>query len=345
MSRAPLSLEQIVTHLGGEIRGDASVRISQVATLEAAQPDQISFLSNPRYQGQLARTRAGAVILSPRIAERYDRTCIVAPDPYVYFARLAQLFNPPAEAPPGVHSSAVVDCDVPASASIGPLVYIGHDARIGENVVIAAGCVIGSGVEIGEGSRLHANVTIYPGCVIGRRAILHSGAVIGADGFGFAREADASWVKIPQIGRVVLGDDVEVGANTTIDRGALDDTVVENDVKLDNLVQIAHNCRIGEHSAIAGCAGIAGSTQIGKRCMIGGAAMITGHISIADDVIVSGTSFMPKSVSEPGVYTSAVHPQKHAEWLKNFSHLRHLDALSEKIRALEKRLAELEGDR
>lgn len=345
MSRAPLSLEQIVAQLGGEVRGDASVRVSQVATLEAAQSDQISFLSNPRYQGQLVATRAGAVILSRRIAERYDRTCIVAQDPYVYFARLAQLFNPPAEAPLGVHPSAVVECDVPASASIGPLVYIGRDARIGEDVVIAAGCVIGAGVEIGEGSRLHANVTVYPGCVIGRRAILHSGAVIGADGFGFAREADATWVKIPQIGRVVLGDDVEVGANTTIDRGALGDTIVENDVKLDNLVQIAHNCRIGEHSAIAGCAGIAGSTQIGKRCMIGGAAMITGHISIADDVIVSGTSFMPKSVSEPGVYTSAVHPQKHAEWLKNFSHLRHLDALSEKIRALEKRLADLEGDR
>lgn len=345
MSRAPLSLEQIVAQLGGEVRGDASVRVSQVATLEAAQSDQISFLSNPRYQGQLVATRAGAVILSRRIAERYDRTCIVAQDPYVYFARLAQLFNPPAEAPSGVHPSAVVECDVPASASIGPLVYIGRDARIGEDVVIAAGCVIGAGVEIGEGSRLHANVTVYPGCVIGRRAILHSGAVIGADGFGFAREADATWVKIPQIGRVVLGDDVEVGANTTIDRGALGDTIVENDVKLDNLVQIAHNCRIGEHSAIAGCAGIAGSTQIGKRCMIGGAAMITGHISIADDVIVSGTSFMPKSVSEPGVYTSAVHPQKHAEWLKNFSHLRHLDALSEKIRALEKRLADLEGDR
>lgn len=341
-SRTALSLAEIVERLGGEVRGDAAVRVDQVATLESATASQISFLANPRYASQLATTGAGAVILPPKAADRFGRARILADNPYSYFARLAQLFNPPEQAPAGIHPTAVVECEVPASASIGPLAWIGRDACVGEEVVIGAGCRIGAGVRVGDGSRLHAGVTIYAGCVVGKRAILHSGCVIGADGFGFARERDASWVKIPQIGRVVLGDDVEIGANTTIDRGALDDTVIEDDVKIDNLVQIAHNCRIGAHTVIAGCAGIAGSTQIGKRCMIGGAAMINGHITIGDDVTVSGTTFMAKSVSEPGVYTSAVHSLKHEDWLKNYSHLRHLDAQDEKIRALEKRLAELE---
>jgi len=341
-SRTALSLAEIVERLGGEVRGDAAVRVDQVATLESATASQISFLANPRYASQLATTSAGAVILSPKAADRFGRARILADNPYSYFARLAQLFNPPEQPPAGIHPTAAVECEVPASASVGPLAWIGRDAQIGECVVIGPGCRVGTGAQIGDGSRLHAGVTIYAGCVVGKRAILHSGCVIGADGFGFARERDASWVKIPQIGRVVLGDDVEIGANTTIDRGALDDTVIEDDVKIDNLVQIAHNCRIGAHTVIAGCAGIAGSTQIGKRCMIGGAAMINGHITIGDDVTVSGTTFMAKSVSEPGVYTSAVHSLKHEDWLKNYSHLRHLDAQDEKIRALEKRLAELE---
>lgn len=337
-----LTLAEIVERLGGEVRGDGAIRVAQVGTLEQAGPRQISFLANPRYATQLSSTRAGAVILSPKAADRHVGPRILADNPYSYFARVAQLFNPPAAARPGVHPTAVVECELPKSASVGALAWVGMDVCLGEEVVIGPGCMISAGVAIGERSRLHANVTIYAGCVIGRRAILHSGCVIGADGFGFARERDGSWVKIPQIGRVMLGDDVEIGANTTIDRGALDDTVVEDDVKVDNLVQIAHNCRIGAHTVIAGCTGIAGSAQIGRRCMIGGAAMINGHITIADDVTVSGTTFMPRSVSEPGVYTSAVHSLKHDDWLKNFSHLRHLDAQDEKIRALEKRLAELE---
>lgn len=337
-----LSLGEIVERLGGELRGDARVRVAQVGTLEQAGPQQISFLANPRYAAQLSSTRAGAVILSPKAADRYHGARILADNPYSYFARVAQLFNPRAVPAPGIHPTAVVNCDIPASVSVGALAWVGEDALIGEDVVIGPGSMVGAGAAIGEGSYLHASVTICAGCVVGKRAILHSGCVIGADGFGFAREHDASWVKIPQIGRVVLGDDVEIGANTTIDRGALDDTVIEDDVKIDNLVQIAHNCRIGAHTVIAGCAGIAGSTQIGKRCMIGGAAMINGHITIADDVTVSGTTFMPRSVGEAGVYTSAVHSLKHEDWLKNFSHLRHLDAQDEKIRALEKRMAELE---
>lgn len=338
-----LSLAEIVDRLGGEVRGDAAVRVVQVGTLDQAGPQQISFLANPRYASQLSGTRAGAVILSPKTADRFSGPRILADNPYSYFARVAQLFNPPAPARRGVHPTAVVECELPQSASVGALAWVGPDACIGEDVVIGPGCMIGAGVAVGEGSRLHANVTIYAGCVLGKRAILHSGCVIGADGFGFARERDASWVKIPQIGRVVLGDDVEIGANTAIDRGALDDTLIEDDVKIDNLVQIAHNCRVGAHTVIAGCAGIAGSTHIGKRCMVGGAAMINGHITIADDVTVSGTTFMPRSVSEAGVYTSAVHSLKHEDWLKNFSHLRHLDAQDEKIRALERRLAELEN--
>jgi UDP-3-O-[3-hydroxymyristoyl] glucosamine N-acyltransferase len=339
-----LRLDQIAASLGGEVRGDAARRVTQVATLEAAGPEQIAFLANPKYRGLLETTRAGAVILAPKAAERYARECIVTPDPYAYYAQVAQLLNPEQARPGGIHPSATVDSALPESVSVGPGACVGVEVIVGEGAVIGARCVIGDRVRIGAGTRLHPNVTIYPDCRIGARVVIHSGAVIGSDGFGFARRRDGSWIKIPQIGRVLVGDDVEIGANTTIDRGALDDTVIENDVKLDNQIQIAHNCRIGEHSAIAGCAGIAGSTRIGKRCLIGGAAMITGHITIADDVVVSGATFVPRSITQPGVYTGAVPNMKHEEWLRNFSHLRHLQSLADRIRALEARLEEGEPD-
>jgi len=212
---------------------------------------------------------------------------------------------------------------------------------VGEGARIASGCIIGRDVKIGAGARLHANVTVYDGCVIGERAILHSGAVIGSDGFGFAREDEGRWSKIPQIGRVIIGDDVEIGANTSIDRGAIDDTVIEDGVKLDNQIQIAHNCRIGAHTAIAGCVGIAGSTRIGRRCMIGGAAMIIGHLDICDDVVISAATFVTKSIATPGEY-AGIPFEPRREWLKTAARLRQLDSMAAKIHDLEARLAGLE---
>jgi UDP-3-O-[3-hydroxymyristoyl] glucosamine N-acyltransferase len=245
---------------------------------------------------------------------------------------------------PGVHPSAAVhpSAHVAPSACIGPLAVIGAHAVIGESTSIAGGSNIGEHVHIGRTCLLYANVTIYHDCVIGDRVILHAGAVIGADGFGIAMEA-GRWHKIPQIGRVCIGDDVEVGANTTIDRGALDDTVIEEGVKLDNQIQIGHNCRIGAHTAIAGCAGIAGSTRIGRYCRIGGSAMIGGHLEIADHVEFGGATAVPKSILKPGTYTAVYPMSTHQDWLKNAAHIRHLDALAARVRDLERRLADLEG--
>ncbi len=338
------TVEEIVARLGGELRGDGSVRVEQVSSLEQAGPQHITFLANPRLAPLLASTRAGAVVVSAKAADACAGTRIVAADPYLYFARVSRLLNPPAAVVAGVHPTAVVEGQLGEGASVGAQAVVAAGARIGEGVVIGAGCLVGERVVIGAGSVLHAGVTVYADCVIGARAIVHSGAVIGADGFGFARERDGSWVKIPQIGRVVIGDDVEIGANTTIDRGALEDTVIADGVKLDNQIQVAHNCRIGRHTAIAGCAGIAGSTVIGERCMIGGAAMIIGHARIADDVVVSGASFVPKSVPRPGAYTNTMPLLRHDEWLKNLAHIRRLDEMATRIAALERKVAKPEEE-
>lgn len=317
------TLAEIVARFGGELRGDGGRVVSGLAPLETAGADQLGFLANPKYRSQLATTRAGAVILAPAMAQHCPRDAIVTPQPYLYFARVSQWLAPAPPAP-GVHPSAVVESPLPANVSIG------------------AHCWIGADVEIGTGSVLYPGVMIYPGCRIGRRALIHSGAVIGADGFGFARAETGEWVKIAQTGRVVIGDDVEIGANTTIDRGALEDTVIGDGVKLDNQIQIAHNVKIGAHTAIAGCVGIAGSAQIGAHCTIGGAAVILGHLTLADGVNVSAGTLVGKSVSVPGNYTGTVPFMAHDDWQKNFARLRHLDAMADKIRSLEKRLAELE---
>jgi UDP-3-O-[3-hydroxymyristoyl] glucosamine N-acyltransferase len=235
-----------------------------------------------------------------------------------------------------------VEGEVAATASIGPNVWVGPAARIGDGVVIAANCSIGDGVQIGAGSRLAANVAIYSGCRLGARCLVHSGAVIGSDGFGFAREATGVWVKIPQAGRVLIGDDVEIGAGTTIDRGALGDTVIADGVKLDNQIQVGHNVQIGAHTAMAGCVGIAGSAVIGARCTVGGGAVILGHLHIADDVNVSAGTLVTKSIANAGTYSGAVPFLEHGDWLRNFSRLRHLDVMADRIRALEQRLAALE---
>lgn len=338
-------LAEIVEIFGGNLIGDGTRLIHQVATLDLAGPDEISFLANPKYREKLSGTRAGAVILAPELAAACATACIACANPYLYFARVSQLLNPAASADAGIHPSASVECELPASVSVAAGVCIGPQARIGERVTIGPGCVIGAGVELGDDSLLHANVTIYGGCRIGARAIIHSGAIIGADGFGFARDSDGekrgSWAKIPQIGRVLIGNDVEIGANTTIDRGALDDTVIGNGVKFDNQIQVGHNVRIGDHCALAGCVGIAGSATLGRRCTLGGGAIILGHLRIADDVNISAGTLVAKSIPKAGSYTGTVPFMEHTEWRNNFARLRQLDTMADKIRALEAQVAAL----
>ena len=339
--RQTLRLDDIVARLGGTLEGDGSVLISQVGTLASAGEGEIAFLANPKYRQQLKTTQASAVIVPPQAAGETALPRIVHPNSYAYYARVVALLNPPRVRPRGVHPSAVVHSPVPASASIGENVVIGERVSIGENVVLYPGCVIGDEVVIGDDSLLHPNVVIYRNCVLGNRVLIQAGAVIGGDGFGFAKEGPA-WVKIPQIGRVVLGDDVEVGANTSIDRGALDDTVIGNGVKLDNQIQIAHNVTIGEHSAMAGCVGIAGSTRIGARCTVGGAGMIVGHLDLADDVHVSAGTMVTKSLRKPGQYTSIYPLEAHEDWLHNAAQLKRLSAMADRVAELEKKIEKLE---
>jgi UDP-3-O-[3-hydroxymyristoyl] glucosamine N-acyltransferase len=333
-----LQLDEIVARLGGVLQGDGSLLVSQVGSLLSAGAGQIAFIASAKYREQLQRTQAAAVIVPPQFADDTLLPRIVHPNPYAYYARVVALLNPAAQGRPGVHPGAVVHSPLPASVSVGENAVVGEDVRIGENVTLYPGCVLGDGVRVGDDSVLYANVVVYDHCVIGRRAIIHAGAVIGADGFGFARDGER-WIKIPQIGRVLIGDDVEVGANTTIDRGALDDTVIGNGVKLDNLIQIAHNVRIGEHTAMAACTGVAGSTHIGRRCMIGGSVNIMGHSEIADDVIVSAVTFVSKSITDAGVYTGSLPSMEHREWSRNFARIRQLDSMADRLRSLERQLA------
>ena len=335
-SRKSFSLAELAGRFGGTVLGDSGVRICQVAPLDTAGPQELSFLANPKYQKLLATTRASAVLLAEDFAAAERLPRIICKNPYASYARIAALINPEERPSPGVHAAAVVDpqAHIPDSASVGPGAVIEQGAELGEYVVIGANCFVGRNARIGPHTRLHSNVNVYHDCRIGERVILHSGVVIGADGFGMAMDS-GHWLKIPQIGSVVIGDDVEVGANTTIDRGALDDTVIEEGVKLDNQIQIGHNCHIGAHTAIAGCTGIAGSTRIGKHCMLGGNAMISGHLTIADHVVISGGTLVAKSITQPGTYTAVFPMQPHAEWLKNAAMVRHLHELMEKVRNLE----------
>lgn len=334
-------LDEIVAHLGGALEGDGSIVVSQVATLASAQAGQIAFLANPKYRQQLQSTSASAVIVPPKFAGDTTLPRIVHPNSYAYYARVVQLLNPAEARPRGVHPSAVVHSVVPPSVSVGENVVLGKDVALGENVTLYPGCVVGDGVSIGDDSVLYPNVVIYRACKIGKRAVVQAGAVIGSDGFGFAKEGD-SWVKIPQIGRVVIGDDVEIGANTSIDRGALDDTIIGDGVKLDNQIQIAHNVVIGQHTAMAGCVGVAGSTRIGQRCTIGGAGMIVGHLDLADDVHVSAGTMVTKSLRQPGQYTSIFPLESHAEWLQNAAQIKRLAKLAERVSELEEKLELME---
>jgi UDP-3-O-[3-hydroxymyristoyl] glucosamine N-acyltransferase len=302
----PFTLQQIAQRLGGRVVGESGILIRQVGSLERATREQITFLSSSKLKAKLAETRASAVILAPGNEKLTGLPRIVADNPYAYFARVSQLFNP-VITQSGIHPSAV----------------IAPSAKLGRNVSLGAGCVVGENVVIGDDSCLYPRVVLYPGCTIGARVVIHAGAVIGADGFGLAPE-NGRWVKIPQIGGVRIGDDVEIGANTTIDRGALDDTVIEEGVKLDNQVQVGHNVRIGAHSAVAGCVGIAGSARIGRHVTIGGAAMIHGHIEIADHVHVSAGTLISRSLTKPGTYTGIYPFDEHDAWKRNAARLRRL---------------------
>jgi UDP-3-O-[3-hydroxymyristoyl] glucosamine N-acyltransferase len=344
MSRAQAGpgfrLDELARQLAVEHVGDGGVVVRQVASLGSAGPGDIAFVVDGKRRAELGRTAASAVIVPPAERDATALPRLVAANPYACYARVAALLNPPEVFAPGAHPTAVVhpSARVAASASVGPHAVVGADAELGEDVVVMAGTSVGARVRIGAGSRLHPRVVVYPGCTLGARVVVHSGAVIGADGFGMADDG-GRWIKIPQIGSVVIGDDVEIGACTTIDRGSLDDTVIEDGAKLDNQIQIGHNCRIGAHTAIAGCAGLAGSVRVGRHCRIGGAAMISGHIDIADGVTISGGTVISGSIDQPGVYTGVFPARPHREWTRNAAQVGHLRELVRRVRDLEHRQA------
>lgn len=338
------TLAEIVARFGGRVLGDAQLEITQVATLELADSSQISFLTNSRYRAQLADTKAGALILGEADAQATALPRIISANPYAYLAKVSALLNPLPAIVPGVHPSAVIGAGalIDPTASVAAMAVVGAGAIVGAHSVIGEGSFIGDNVVVGRHVRLYPRVVIYHDCVIGDNLIAHSGVVIGADGFGIAMD-EGRWIKIPQIGRVVIGNDVEIGANTTIDRGALDDTVIEEGVKLDNQIQIAHNVRVGAHTAIAGCVGIAGSTTIGKYCQIGGSAGILGHLKIADNVVIASFTLIGKSISEAGSYAAIFPFGKTEDWRKNAVHLRHLDEMAKRIKILEQKLLKQES--
>ncbi|MES2148862.1 MAG: UDP-3-O-(3-hydroxymyristoyl)glucosamine N-acyltransferase [Pseudomonadota bacterium] len=341
-------LGELVERFGGQLVGDPNLEVSGIAPLADAGVSHISFLSNGKLRAQAALSGAAALILNAAddaiVGPQFAGARIVSPNPYAYFARAAQYFASLDEIVPaaGVHPSACVA----ASARVDPSAHVGSHATIEDGAVvhaqavIGAGCFVGRDAVIGARTVLLANVTLHARCQIGQRGIVHSGAVIGTDGFGFASEGGV-YIKIPQTGRVIIGDDVDIGANTTIDRGALADTVIEDGVKLDNQIQIGHNCRIGAHTAMAGCVGVAGSATIGKYCTFGGAAMVLGHLTIADHVHISSGSMVSRSIHEAGQYTGFYPLAKNAEWEKSAAIVRNLATMRDKIRALEKTIKTL----
>ena len=338
------SLSAIAQSLGGYVLGDETVSISRVASLANAKSGDICFINDAKYQKALVSCEASAFVLKERDADLTTLPRIIVDNPYAYFAKLSAFLNPPATVKLGVALSAVIDATatIPASCSVGPMAVIGENVVLGEHVVIGAGCVIENNVTIADNTRLEPQVVIKHDCEIGPNCHLFSGAVIGSDGFGYAEESGV-WLKIPQVGRVVIHANVDVGANTTIDRGALDDTIIEEGVKLDNLIQIGHNCIIGAHTVIAGATGIAGSAKIGRHCKIGGAAMILGHLTIADHVTISPGSMITRSLTKADTYTALMPFQTHKAWLNTAAKIRHLDSLSAQIKNLEKELALLKS--
>jgi len=340
MAIRAISLGEIAQQFGlvlqcAHDRPTTDAMISGVASLATAGADQIAFLANPRYRNDLAASRAGAVLLRAADAVDCPVPCLIATDPYASFVRIAKLFEPQRKIAASVHPSAVIDPSavMDSTASIGPFVSIGARSRVAAGVRIGPGCVIGEDCMIGEDCELVARVTLVVRVRLGRRVLIHPGAVLGSDGFGLTME-DGHWQKVPQFGGVVIGDDCEIGANTSIDRGALDDTVLEEDVRLDNQIQIAHNVHIGAHTAMAGCVGVAGSAKIGRYCLIGGAAGIGGHLEICDHVTVTAMSMVLNSIDTPGEYSSGITLQDHRTWRRNVARFKHLDELARKLNKL-----------
>lgn len=332
-----VTLGELADRFGLELRGAGDIVINGVATLANAKPGQLGFLANPRYNAQLSTTQASAVVIVAANADACPVACLVANDPYRAFAKVAAVFAPSDDAPAGIHASAVVDpsADVADSASVGPFCVIEANARVEAGARLGPHCQVGAGSVVGARSRLVARVTLLAGVSVGQRVLIHPGAVLGADGFGLAKDGE-QWIKVPQLGGVRIGDDCEIGANTTIDRGALDDTVLENDVRLDNQIQIAHNVHVGAHTAMAGCVAVAGSTRIGSHCLIGGGAGILGHLQIADRVTVTARALVTHSIGESGEYSSGTPLQPSREWRRNAVRFGQLDELARRLRRLEK---------
>lgn len=337
---AAYSLAELAERLDCRLIGRDEVRVSGVCPLSPGRPGCVGFLAAAAYRRLLANTQAAAVILKPEDAPLCPVPALVTDRPHLAFAELAALLHPPEAAQPGCHPTAVIDASasIHPQAEIGPYCVVEAGAVIGAGVVLGPQCVVRRGVRIGDGTRLTARVYIGPEVCIGLRCVLHPGTVIGADGFGFAQDG-ARWIKVPQLGTVRIGDDVEIGANTTVDRGALEDTVIEDGVKLDNQIQIGHNVKIGRHTAIAACAGISGSTVIGERCMIAGGVGMSGHLQIADGVVVTGMTMVTHSLRAAGVYSSGIPADTNRRWQRNAARFRHLDELADRVRRLERSAA------
>ncbi len=338
------SLKEIADVLGGVISGDAETRITGVANIATAAQGDITFLVNEKFASHLAGTRASAVILKAESAEACPVNAIVVDDPYLAYAKAAAFLSRQKTLPSGIHSSAIVSesANIDVSAWLGPNVVIEDNVTIAAGVQLEANVFVGESSSIGKNTRVKANVSIYYGTTIGERCLFHCGAVIGSDGFGLANDK-GTWFKIPQLGNVIIGSDVEIGANSAIDRGAIDDTVLHDGVKLDNLVHVAHNVEIGDHSALAACAGIAGSTKIGKHCTVGGNAGITGHIEIADNVHLGGMAMVTKSLKESGAYSSGLPAEPAGQWRKNVVRFRQFAKIEKRLKTVEKELNALKG--
>ncbi len=333
----PVSLGELAIRFGCELRGDPDVAVERVATLQEAGPGSLSFLANPRYRRHLATTRASAVVLEAGSADDCPTNSLVAANPYATYARIAQHLNPEPAFAGGRHPTAVVadGAVVDPDAWIGPHAFVGPGGRVEAGASVGPGCVLFDGVVLGTGSRLVANVTLCARVRVGARCLLHPGVVVGADGFGQAPDRDG-YVKVPQLGAVVLGDDVEIGANTTIDRGTIGDTVIGRGVKIDNQVQIGHNCRIGEHTVIAGCVGISGSVTIGRRCMLGGMVGVVGHLEICDDVYLTGKTMVSHSITRPGLYSGQLPLDEARRFRRNSARFQKLDELARRVARLER---------
>ncbi|MDM8565674.1 UDP-3-O-(3-hydroxymyristoyl)glucosamine N-acyltransferase [Candidatus Halobeggiatoa sp. HSG11] len=331
-----ITLTELATKIGAELKASNSQIITGIAPLNKANQQQISFFSSNKYRNELTKTQAAAVILTEKNQSFCKVAKLVMDNPYLGYAKAATLFNPIIPKPPKIHPSAYVSPDaiLDSSVYIGPQVVIEAGAKLGKSVEIGPGCVIESNVEIGANCQLKANVTICSGTQIGQRTIIHPGAVIGSDGFGNAND-NGQWIKVPQLGGVLIGNDVEIGSNTTIDKGALEDTIIANGARLDNLIQIAHNVQIGEHTAIAGCVGIAGSTFIGKNCLIGGGVGISGHLEIVDNVCVTGGSIVLRSIKKAGVYSSGTPIENNQHWHRNYLRFKQLNEMAQRLKKLE----------